>query len=180
MLIPVVSIGALGGVLGVGLAFAARHFKVEGNPLVEEVAAMMPNSQCGLCGQASCSVAAEKMVSGEIALTNCVPGGKVLAQRIAEKLGVPLELDGFEEVTPQVAIVDELICTGCSRCLKACGNDAIIGAAKHIHGVLNDLCSGCGKCVDLCPTMAIGMVEVPVTLKSWRWQKPRLEEGART
>ena len=172
MLIPLLSISVLGGVLGLGLALAARFFKVEGNPLVEEVSAMMPNSQCGVCGLPGCGIAAEKMVAGEVPLTTCTPGGKALAQRIAEKLGVTLSLEGFTETIPQVARIDESICTGCTKCYKICSTDAVFGASKRIHGVIAELCTGCGKCVAVCPTEAIQLDEIAVTLRTWRWQKP--------
>lgn len=175
MWIPLLSISALGGTLGLGLAIAARRFKVEGNPLVEEVSAMMPNSQCGLCGLPGCGVAAEKMVNGEVPLTSCTPGGKALAQRIAEKLGVTLSLDGFEETVPQFARINEDFCTGCAKCYKVCATDAVFGASKRIHGVIAELCTGCGKCVDICPTEAIHLEEVAVTLRTWRWQKPQAQ-----
>ena len=38
MLIPLLSISLLGGALGLALALAARFFKVEGNPLAEDLA----------------------------------------------------------------------------------------------------------------------------------------------
>ncbi len=172
MLIPVISIGALGGVLGLGLALAGRRFKVEGNPLAEEIAAMLPNSQCGLCGQPSCGTAAERMVSGEVELTCCVPGGKALAQQIADKLGVTLSLEGFEAPTPKLASIDAMNCTGCAKCLKVCPTDAIFGASKRIHAVIGELCTGCGKCLEICPNDSVSLHEVPVTLRTWRWQKP--------
>ncbi len=179
MLIPLISIGALGGGLGLGLAFAARHFKVEGNPLAEEVAAMLPNSQCGLCGQPSCATAAERMVAGEVELTCCVPGGKAVAQQIADKLGVTLSLEGFEEPIPQVARIDAMNCTGCAKCLKVCPTDAIFGASKRIHAVIGELCTGCGKCLEICPNDSVSLKEVPVTLRNWRWQKPA-QQGAQS
>lgn len=175
MWIPLLSISALGGTLGLGLAIVARRFKVEGNPLVEEVSAMMPNSQCGLCGLPGCGVAAEKMVNGEVPLTSCTPGGKALAQRIAEKLGVSLSLEDFEETVPQFARIHEDLCTGCAKCYKVCATDAVFGASKRIHGVIAELCTGCGKCVDICPTEAIHLEEVAVTLRTWRWQKPQAQ-----
>lgn len=178
MLIPILCITLLGAFLGFGLAVAARRFKVEGDPLVEEVAAMMPGSQCGLCGMPSCGTAAERMVKGEAGLTACVPGGKALAQRIAEKLGVPLILDDADISIPKMAMVKEEICTGCGKCNKICSNDAVIGAAKQIHSVLAELCNGCGKCVELCPTEALYLTEVPITLRSWHWAKPSLEAQA--
>lgn len=175
MLIPLLSICLLGGFLGFALALAARFFKVEGNPLAEEVAAMLPNSQCGLCGQPSCNTAAERMVNGEIELTTCIPGGKALAQRIAEKLGVTLSLDGFQEVIPKAARIEGDNCTGCAKCYKVCPTDAIFGASKQVHGVISELCTGCGKCLEICPNEAVRLEEIAVTLRSWRWQKPALQ-----
>lgn len=175
MLIPLLSISLLGGALGLALALAGRFFKVEGNPLVEEVAAMMPNSQCGLCGLPGCGTAAERMVAGEAELTCCVPGGKALAQRIAEKLGVTLSLDGFVEAVPKIASIDELNCTGCAKCYKVCATDAIFGASKRIHGVITELCTGCAKCQEICPNEAVKLHEVAVTLRTWRWQKPAVQ-----
>lgn len=177
MLIPLLSISLLGGALGLALALAGRFFKVEGNPLVEEVAAMMPNSQCGLCGLPGCGTAAERMVAGEVALTSCVPGGKVLAQRIADKLGVALSLEGFEEVAPKVAQITGDACTGCAKCYKVCATDAVFGASKQIHGVIAELCTGCGKCMEICPNEAVRLEEVAITLRTWRWLKP-VTQGA--
>ena len=178
MLIPLVSLSVLSAVLGLCLSLAGRYFRVEGNPLVEEVAAMMPNSQCGLCGQPSCGTAAERMVNGEVDLTCCVPGGKALAQRIAEKLGVSLSLDGFEEVAPKVASITADACTGCAKCYKACPTDAVSGKSKQAHSVNHELCTGCGKCQEACPNEAVQLAEVPVTLQNWRWQKPALQGAA--
>ena len=175
MLIPLLSLAVLGGVLGLALAMAARFFKVEGNPLVEEISAMMPNSQCGLCGLPGCGTAAERMVKGEVELTACIPGGKALAQRIAEKLGVSLSLDGFEEVTPKVARIEDIDCTGCAKCYKICPTDAIFGASKQIHSVISELCTGCGKCAEICPNECVKLEAVAQTLRNWRWQKPALQ-----
>jgi Na+-translocating ferredoxin:NAD+ oxidoreductase RNF subunit RnfB len=41
------------------LAFASRVFKVEVNPKIEEIAAILPNANCGACGRPGCSGYAE-------------------------------------------------------------------------------------------------------------------------
>ena len=50
MLAAVISLSLLGAGLGLALGFASRKFAVEGNPLVDELVAMMPGSNCGQCG----------------------------------------------------------------------------------------------------------------------------------
>ena len=44
----VMALGAI--VLGAALGYASIRFKVEGNPLVEKVDAILPQTQCGQCG----------------------------------------------------------------------------------------------------------------------------------
>ncbi|MBS1208206.1 MAG: electron transport complex, RnfABCDGE type, subunit [Proteobacteria bacterium] len=174
MLTAVLSLAMLGLILGLGLGYAAKVFAVEGNSLVTEVVEMMPGTNCGQCGLAGCTAAAEAVVGGDAPATICPGGGSTLAQAIAAKLGITLSLEGMEDKGPMVAEVAEEICIGCGKCLKHCATDAIMGAAKQIHVVLNEACTGCGGCMDDCPTGAIGLRPLPQTLRDWNWQKPAL------
>lgn len=174
MLIAVFSLACMGIVLGVALGIASRVFKVEGNPVVAEVESMMPGSNCGQCGFPGCSGAAAAIVGGNAAPTCCPPGGKALAQALAEKLGLSLDLSAVVDEGPKLAAVAEEICIGCCRCIKVCPTDAIVGAPKQIHNVLREACTGCGACVDRCPTEAVQMMPVPVALTHWVWPKPAL------
>lgn len=176
ILLAIISLTALGLSLGFLLGAAARYFKVEDNPLVDEIERMMPGSQCGQCGFPGCRPAAEALVAGQAPATLCPPGGMVLAERLANKLSLDINLAGMEEQVPTVAQVTEAICIGCVRCFKACPTDAIVGAPKQIHAVVADACIACGKCVDVCPTEALGMHPVETTLRTWRWAKPTLVE----
>ena len=172
MLIAIFSLTALGVVLGALLGLASRHFRVEGNPVVAEIESLMPGSNCGQCGFPGCTAAAAAIVGGNTAPTCCPPGGKALAQAVAAKLGLALDLSAVADAGPQLAIVTEDICIGCCRCLKACPSDAILGGAKQIHNVLREACNGCGSCIERCPTEAIGLKPVPVTLQNWVWPNP--------
>ena len=58
MIAAILSLTLLGAVLGLGLGIAARKFAVEGDPLVDEIVALMPGSNCGQCGLAGCAAAA--------------------------------------------------------------------------------------------------------------------------
>jgi len=172
MIIAVLSITVLGVVLGVVLGFASRAFKVEGNPLVAEVESMMPGSNCGQCGFPGCAGAASAIVGGEAVPNICPPGGKALAQALAAKLGLSLDLSDVVDEGPRLAVVAEEICIGCCRCIKECPTDAIVGGVKQIHNVLREACTGCGNCIERCPTEAMTMKPIPVTLQHWVWPKP--------
>lgn len=172
ILFAVVSLTALGLALGFMLGAAARYFKVEDNPLVDEIEKMMPGSQCGQCGYPGCRPAAEALVAGKAPATLCPPGGRALAEQLANKLSLEIDLAGVQDQVPMVARVSEATCIGCTRCFKVCPTDAIVGAPKQIHAVIADACIACGKCVEVCPTECLGMQPVKTTLRNWRWSKP--------
>lgn len=172
MLIAVFSISALGVVLGLALGFASRAFRVEGNPIVAEVEVLMPGSNCGQCSYPGCAAAAAAIVAGLAPPTCCPPGGKALAEALAARLGLSLDLSGVVDDGPQLAAVAEEICIGCCRCIKDCPTDAIVGAPKQIHNILREACTGCGKCIERCPTEAVRLVPVPMSLPHWVWPKP--------
>lgn len=167
---------ALGGILGV----AARLLAVEEDPLELELQAMLPGSQCGQCGYVGCAQAAAALARHEAPVTLCPPGGKAVAEQLAKRLGVSVDLSNHEAQRPAYALIDEELCIGCTRCVKECSVDGIVGASKMMHTVIAEVCHGCAKCAQACPTNAIRMVEVPVTLAGWHWPKPNLAEPIRT
>jgi NADH:ubiquinone oxidoreductase subunit F (NADH-binding)/Pyruvate/2-oxoacid:ferredoxin oxidoreductase delta subunit/(2Fe-2S) ferredoxin len=46
-------------------------------------------------------------------------------------------------------------CTGCTVCAKKCPTEAIIGAKKTPHFIIEDKCIACGTCFDVCKFDAI-------------------------
>ncbi|OUD13130.1 electron transport complex subunit RsxB [Thioflexithrix psekupsensis] len=172
MLAAIISLTLLSLTLGFGLGYAARLFKVETSPVVAEIAALMPGSNCGQCGFPGCNPAAEAIANGQAAVTCCPPGGRMLAEDIAALLGVTVDLSNVEKKAPMFAAIDEKTCIGCAKCIKHCPTDAIVGAPKQIHAVIRDACIGCEACIDACPTECLQMHPFEVTLKTWRWHKP--------
>lgn len=159
---------ALGGLLGL----AARAFAVDENPLADEIEALLPNSQCGQCGFPGCKPLAQAIVEGQAEINSCPPGGRVLAEKIADIMGVDVNSIG-EPVAPMLASINAELCTGCTRCYKVCPTDAIVGANKQIHSVINKACTGCAKCQEACPEDCIELQPEGLSLNNWHWPKPQ-------
>ena len=172
MLTAVGSLTAMGVALGGMLGVAARLLAVEEDPLELELQALLPGSQCGQCGFVGCAQAAAALARGEASVTLCPPGGKAVAEQLAKRLGVTVDLTDQVQRVPVYAVIDEELCIGCTRCVKECSVDGIVGASKLMHTIVAEVCHGCSKCAQVCPTDAIRMVEVPLTLAAWHWPKP--------
>ena len=176
MLIAIGSLTLIGLTLGTILGAAARKFAVKEDPLEEELKTMMPGSQCGQCGYVGCAQYAGALAKGEeVKITLCAPGGKPLVEALSAKLGIEVDLSELDDKGPEHAFIIEDLCIGCTRCIRECSMDAIMGANKLMHTIIIDACHGCSKCVKVCPTDAIIMVQYPVTLANWHWAKPEAE-----
>ena len=65
LITAVIALVALATVFGVILGYAAVTFKVEGNPLAEQIDSLLPQTQCGNCGYPGCKPYAQAIVDGE-------------------------------------------------------------------------------------------------------------------
>ena len=170
-----IALGTLSIVFGGILGFAAVKFKVEGDPIVEQLDNLLPQTQCGQCGYPGCKPYAEAIANGD-AINKCPPGGQATINTIAALLDVEAptldEEHGAELDIPRVAMIREDECIGCTKCIQACPMDAILGAAKQMHTVIADECTGCDLCVEPCPTDCIDMVPLETTLAEWKWSLP--------
>jgi Na+-translocating ferredoxin:NAD+ oxidoreductase subunit B len=161
-------------VFGALLGFAAVRFKVEGDPLVAQIDALLPQTQCGQCGHPGCRPYAESIAAGE-AINKCPPGGQPTVQALADLLGVVApQLDAPEgaDAIKKVAFIREEDCIGCTKCIQACPVDAIVGTQKKMHTVIATECTGCDLCVEPCPVDCIDMIPVTSSLANWQWPKP--------
>ena len=171
-------------VLGAMLGFASIRFKVKGDPLVDKIDAILPQTQCGQCGFPGCKPYAQAIAKGEAEINQCPPGGEEGIRKLADLLGKEfksLSAEHGTEKPKQVAFIDESACIGCTLCMQACPVDAIIGAAKQMHTVAASLCTGCELCVAPCPVDCIRMRRVPDSVETWTWKYPvaRLVASAR-
>ncbi len=161
-------------VFGVILGYASVRFRVEGNPIVDQIDALLPQTQCGQCGYPGCRPYAEAIANGE-AINKCPPGGQSTIEALADLLdveAVPLDAEHGEEQVKKVAFIREDECIGCTKCIQACPVDAILGAAKQMHTVIVDECTGCDLCVEPCPVDCIDMIPVETTITNWKWPSP--------
>ncbi len=176
MSMAVISLTLLALAFGLALGYAAIRFRVQGNPIADEIEALLPQTQCGQCGYPGCRPYAEAIAAGTEQINRCPPGGDTGIKVLAELLGTEiLALDegaGVEKALPEVAIIHEDACIGCTKCIQACPVDAIVGAAKLMHTVITAECTGCELCIPPCPVDCIDMVVEKIDLQSWRWPKP--------
>ncbi len=175
VLIAILVLLGLGLIFGILLGYSSIRFKVEGNPLVEQVDGLLPQTQCGQCGHPGCRPYAEAIVNGE-AINKCPPGGQSTIDALADLLDVeaiPLDAEHGEEQVKSVAYIREDECIGCTKCIQACPVDAILGAAKQMHTVITTECTGCDLCVEPCPVDCIDMLPIETTLNTWQWNMPK-------
>lgn len=177
LLAALVALVGLGAPFGALLGFAAVRFRTEGDPVVDQINAILPQTQCGQCGYPGCRPYAEAIASGE-AINKCPPGGEAGIQALADLLDVeapPLDAEHGEEKVKSVAFIREDECIGCTKCIQACPVDAILGAAKQMHTVIADECTGCDLCVEPCPVDCIDMIPRKTGISHWHWPMPDIE-----
>ncbi len=140
------------------------------NPLVDRIDAALPQTQCTRCGFPDCRAYAVAIANGEADINQCPPGGDEGIARLALVTGRPvlaLNPQHGVEGPMTAAVIDESWCIGCTLCIKACPTDAIVGANKRMHTVVDAYCTGCDLCLPVCPVDCITMVNVSQDRTGW-------------
>lgn len=175
----VITLGLLALIFGVILGFAAVKFRVESDPIVDQIDELLPQTQCGQCGYPGCRPYAQAIADGDD-INKCPPGGEATIKQLADLMGVeakPLDDAHGEEDVKKVAIIREDECIGCTKCIQACPVDAILGAAKQMHTVIEHECTGCDLCVEPCPVDCIDMVAAKTQPETWQWDLDSVKDN---
>lgn len=174
-----VIMGGLGLAFGAGLAIAHRYLHVEEDPRLDLLADMLPNSNCGACGQAGCRAFAESLLSGVNNPSGCTVASAEIVDSVAAVLGVDpgkqekrvarlhcaggisaarqiAEYEGFESCRAAHLVGGggkgcSWGCLGLADCEVVCDFDAIRMSNERLPIVDIDRCTACGDCVDICP-----------------------------
>lgn len=144
--------------------------------LIEQIDALLPQTQCGQCDHPGCLPYARAIAEGE-AHNKCPPGGHSTLQaleQLLQRAPLPLRLpDNRQPGINLIVKIREEDCIGCTKCIQACPVDAILGARQLMHAVLEDDCTGCELCIAPCPVDCIELIAPPS-----HWQSPSREGSA--
>lgn len=180
-------ITALGLLLGLLLSYAAKKFAVEKDEVAELILEVLPGANCGGCGFPGCSGYANALSARTAVNGLCPPGGKAVAEKVANILGeevgetaermvafvhcrgnhelsaLDYHYDGLQDCNAAALLFkgDNSCKYGClhlGSCIKVCPTDAISRDEKGNIMVNPDLCIGCKKCTLVCPTQVIKMI----------------------
>lgn len=185
ILTPVVVLGSMGALLGLGLSYASRIFAVKIDERVSLIREALPGANCGGCGFPGCDGLAGAIAEGKADVNGCTVGGNAVSAEISRIMGVEavqgermvarvmcngrnnvsrekFEYYGIEDcfAASQIFTGSKACSYGClgfENCKKACLFNAIV-VIEGVARVIEDRCKSCGKCIDACPKKLIEMV----------------------
>lgn len=185
VLIPILTMAALGLLFSLGLVFAYKRLRVEEDPRIEAVKEALPQANCGACGYSGCQAFAEAVVKGTIGAEGCTVGAEEEISEVARVMGVEAAkvikkvarvhcrgtrkaaLDRGTYVGISNCQASHLLggnkqctygCLGFADCVRACPFDAMYMSEEGLPVVIEDKCTACGKCVTACPRNIIDIL----------------------
>ncbi len=197
----------IGAACGIVLSLSSKIFYVYEDPRIALVEGSLAGANCGGCGYAGCSAAAEAIVNGKEPPSLCIVSGKEGAQKVAQIMGVdageaeaPLSYNlcnggnraadkyhymGVSSCKAMAVVfggkrVCTVGCIGLGDCIKACKFGAV-KMGPDGHPVVNEeLCVGCGACQHACPKDIIQVQTLSEKLMKFNQQHDPLAPCAQT
>jgi Na+-translocating ferredoxin:NAD+ oxidoreductase RNF subunit RnfB len=161
------------------IAMANKKFYVWEDPRIGEVEQLLPNSNCGACGQPGCRAFAEALVTGKEQPSGCTVMGEEDLSDVASFLGVDAgeankrvarllcaggkneaarnsDYAGLESCKAAASVAGggkacNWGCLGLADCESACLLDAIYMNDDLLPVVIPERCTACNDCVVACP-----------------------------
>ena len=186
ILFPVLSLGGMGILFGLGLGYAEKKFRIDESPSISAILEILPHANCGACGFAGCNAFASAVASGNAEINACSVGGASVVENISIILGVQAttkerevayvrcggDCDNahwqyqYEGLNNCHAIAQlpaggtkkcSFGCLGAGSCAYVCPFDAI-KIENSIATIDSEKCKSCGRCVKECPNNLIIML----------------------
>lgn len=160
ILIAMAILGITGLAMGLFLAFASKKFEVKVDERVVKISACLPGANCGGCGFPGCGGYADAVVNKGASPTLCAPGGSEISEKIAEIMGVKVEIQTGNK------IVAKVLCQGNTKNANKKYNfrgEIQTCAAANIYASGEKscfyACLGLGDCAKICPVGAIKIID---------------------
>jgi len=181
ILYTIISLTAIGIVAAVVIYFVSRKFAVQEDSRIGAVEQVLPNTNCGGCGQPGCHAFALAVVNaGDLSSLHCPVGGNAVMKQVADILGIKaVEKDPYIAVvrcsgsfeyrkktniydgTDSCKIAASLYsgdtacaygCLGMGDCVEVCDFEAMYMDEKTgLPVIIEDKCTACNACVKECP-----------------------------
>ena len=197
----------IGAVCGIVLSLSSKVFYVYEDPRIALVENNLAGANCGGCGFAGCSAAAEAVVTGAAPVSVCVISAKEGVEQVARVMGVDagsaesllsynmceggLRADdkyhymGISSCKAMSSVfggkrVCTVGCLGLGDCVNACQFNAIKLGANGYPVVDEDKCVGCGACQQACPKDIIKVTTLSEQLMKFNQIQDALAPCAQT
>jgi len=191
LLISAAALGGLAFIFGILITVISKKFAVEVDPKVLAIEDALPGANCGGCGFPGCTGYAEAIVVSGANPTLCAPGGQASAKKIAEILGITVQIKQksiarlvcnggsvrakdryiYEGISDCKAV--KLLnsykdcsfgCFGFGNCAAVCPFDAITISNEKLPVIDPEKCTACGACVKECPQNILIILPVSKTV----------------
>ncbi len=180
-----IPLGIIALFFGLLIGFSTKYLHTEKDTILEKVLTILPGTDCGGCGYATCEEYARALMAKEVRPHKCTLADNQTILKLARlsgqkalkpvKMRAQVMCSGTSELAPKKYNYDGIMdcvsvsrigvgdkacpygCLGYGTCVKSCP----FGAIKVENGVAvveYEKCMGCGLCEKACPKNIIKLV----------------------